>query len=126
MNTQSQHSAHKSTTIVERCFKTTVPNALGLPDFDQQLERQSGILAAVSDRDQGVVRVRYDVFQLNFSDVQNRLAQLGAPPPTGLWQRWRRGWFVNVDTNIKDNALHVPTCCSRPPAGAGLSKRGNH
>ena len=111
-------------TIVERSFQTTVPDALELPDFIPYLKRQKGILGVTPERGRATVRVRYDVRHLNFADVQYLLAQAGAPARQGYCERWRSGWFVNLDTNIRDNAAHRPVCCSRPPPGVGRGSPG--
>jgi hypothetical protein len=113
-------------TIVERSFQTTVPDAFDLPDFVSYLKRHKGVEGVTPDRGRATVRIRYDVRRLNFADVQDLLAQAGAPALQGYCQRWRSGWFVNLDTNIRDNAAHRPVCCSKPPPGAGdrAPKRG--
>ena len=126
MNKQPGKSSNSVDTIVERVFQTIVPDALDLPDFIPYLERHKGIVGVTPDRGRATVHVRYDVRHLNFAEVQYLLAQAGAPSLQGYCQRWRSGWFVNLDTNIRDNAAHRPVCCSKPPPGAGhrAPKRG--
>jgi hypothetical protein len=121
MNTTSKDSADMST-IVERVFQVTVPDALELPDFVPYLTVKQGILDVVPDTVQRSVRVRYDVRHVDFGGVQAMLNQAGAALPEGLWQRLRTEWLVNLDNNLRDNALSHPACCSRPPAGAGGHK----
>lgn len=118
MNTTSKDSGDMST-IVERVFQVTVPDALELPDFVPYLTAKQGILDVVPDTVQRSVRVRYDVRHVDFAGVQAMLNQAGAALPEGLWQRLRTEWLVNLDNNLRDNASSHPACCSRPPAGAG-------
>lgn len=119
-----QDQDNQPDTIVERSFQTTVPDALELPDFQSYLEKNPGVLAVAPDVGHGSVRVRYDVRQLNFAAVQDLLAQAGAPGPQGIWQRWRAEWYVNLDSNMRDNARHQSACCSRPPPGSGRRTSG--
>ena len=118
MNTTSKDSGDMST-IVERVFQVTVPDALELPDFVPYLTAKQGILDVVPDTVQRSVRVRYDLRHVDFAGVQAMLNQAGAALPEGLWQRLRTEWLVNLDNNLRDNASSHPACCSRPPAGAG-------
>ena len=126
MNKHQGQSSNSVDTIVERVFQTTVPDALDLPDFIPYLERHKGIVGVTPDRGRATVHVRYDVRHLNFAEVQYLLAQAGAPALQGYFQRLRSGWFVNMDTNVRDNAAHRPVCCSKPPPGASnrAPKRG--
>ena len=122
MNTTSEEVSSDTSTIVERVFQVTVPDALALPDFVSYLTAKQGILDVVPDTVQRSVRVRYDVRHVDFAGVQAMLNQAGAASPQGLWQRLRTEWLVNLDNNLRDNASSHPACCSRPPAGAGGRK----
>jgi len=124
MNKSFNEGVNGITTVVERSFHTTVPDALRLTDFIPYMMQKRGVLAVKPEPDHATVRVRYDVRHLNFADIQDLLAQSGAPALQGYCQRWRSGWFVNLDTNIRDNAAHRPVCCSKPPPGAGNRIRG--
>lgn len=122
MNTMSKDGGSVTSTIVERVFQTTVPDALALPDFVPLLTARPGIVIVVPDPDRGMVRVTYDVRHVDFAAVQRLLDRAGAVTPRGLWQRLRTEWLVSLDNNCRDNALRRPTCCSRPPASAGRQK----
>lgn len=124
MSTHHNDSLKSVDTIVERSFQTTVADALDLPDFIPYLKRHKGIVGVTPERGRATVRVRYDVRHLNFSDVQSLLGQAGAPARQGYCERWRSGWLVNLDINIRDNAAHRPVCCSRPPPGVGRGSPG--
>ena len=122
MNTISKEVARDESTIVERWFQVTVPDALELPDFVPYLTAKQGILDVVPNAVQRSVCVRYDVRRVVFAEVQAMLNQAGAASPQGLWQRLRTEWLVNLDNNLRDNVSSHPACCSRPPAGAGGRK----
>lgn len=124
MNEHHGNGSKSVDTIVERVFHTTVPDAFDLPDFIPYLKRHKGIVGVNPERGHATVRVRYDVRHLDFAGVQYLLAQAGAPAQQGYCQRWRSGWFVNLDTNIRENASHRPVCCSKPPPGVGRGSPG--
>lgn len=115
MPAASHSDTESSATIVERSFHAKLPVAPQLAELSASLQQHEGILAVIPNPTDSQVRIRYDVRHWDFTQIQALLTQLGATAHTGLWQRWRSGWFVNMDNNIRDNARHHPVCCSKPP-----------
>ena len=113
-----------SEVIVERAFRVERNAAGALDAAIGQLREQPGVIGAEPlDKPPGV-HVRYDTRELDAAAVLRLLSDLGVQPATGLWQRWRSAWLAVLDGNIRDNAAHRPSCCSKPPPGAGRGIAG--
>ena len=113
-----------SEVIVERTFRVERNSAGALDAAIGQLLEQPGVIGAQPlDKPPGV-HVRYDTRELDAAAVLHLLSGFGVRPATGVWQRWRSAWLAVLDGNIRDNAAHRPSCCSKPPPGAGKGITG--
>ena len=113
-----------SEVIVERTFRLEGNSAGKLDAAVEQLREQPGMMGAEPLDKRSGVHVRYDTRELGAAAVLRLRSELGVQPATGLWQRWRSAWLAVLDGNIRDNAAHRPSCCSKPPPGAGKGITG--
>lgn len=59
------------------------------------------------------LKVAYDASRLNIDGVIAILEKYGASVKDSWWSRTRLGWQRQTDENIRDNARHEATCCSK-------------
>jgi len=62
--------------------------------------------------------IRYDLLQLTLAQVEKALNQVDVQLDNSWWQRSRRNWVRNIETNELENLAAGPgACCNRPPPG---------
>lgn len=97
---------------------------LGAPPDEAQLECLAKMLAALG----GVksleacgqeLRIAYDFSRLEFGTLVRETAECGIAVDESGWRRLRGAWYRFTDANARDSTQLKPTCCSRPPPGAG-------
>jgi hypothetical protein len=59
--------------------------------------------------------------RVSIDDIEAILTRHGVVVGHGWWNHFKEGHYYFVDQNVKDNAAHLPTCCSKMPPGAGRS-----
>lgn len=70
------------------------------------------------------LRVRYDLKNLNYSDLIRTLSEQDLVIPLGRWQRFKVSWYRDQDINIRDNVMAIPApCCSNPTGITGSSRK---
>ena len=89
--------------IVERCFHTTVPDALELPDFVPCMMTRAGVISVEVDFTNALARIRYDVAVLDYLAVQQMLDSLGVPAEPGMCCQWRSERLARLDRELVQN-----------------------
>jgi YHS domain-containing protein len=60
--------------------------------------------------------IRYDLLQLKLAQIEKAFEAMDAGLDNGWWQRLRRAWVHNTETNELNNiSAGQGACCSRPP-----------
>lgn len=62
-----------------------------------------------------VIKIAYDGRRVDIDQVIHTVDQHGLHRVTSWWQARKINQYRFVDQNVKDNAKHVPICCSKPP-----------
>ena len=68
------------------------------------------------------LKIAYDASHHNIDEMIAIVGKHGVVIKDSWWGRTKLGWQWQTDENIKDNAKHEATCCSKMPPGFG-SKR---
>lgn len=64
------------------------------------------------------LKLRYDLLQLTLLQIENALCRMDVSLDDGWWQRQRRSWAREAESNELDNLASSPAaCCNRPPPG---------
>lgn len=67
------------------------------------------------------IQINYDLLQVTQARIEQELNALKVELANGWWQRVRRGWVRDAETNELANlASGSGACCNRPPPGAGM------
>jgi len=66
-----------------------------------------------------LIHLAYDASVVSIDDIEEILGRHGVEVGHGWWNHLKEGGYRFVDQNVKDNAAHVPSCCSKMPPGAG-------
>jgi len=77
----------------------------------------AGLLTLDSDGSGTRLTVSYDVAQIDFRTLLERLLEAGVVPKEGRWQRFRFGLYQFMDENARSNLTARAACCSKPPPG---------
>lgn len=64
-----------------------------------------------------LIHLAYDASHVSIDDIEAALRRHGVEVGHGWWTHFKEGHYRFVDQNVKDNAAHVPTCCSKMPPG---------
>ncbi|MGK5093190.1 cation transporter [Deltaproteobacteria bacterium TL4] len=81
----------------------------------QQLDQLGGIDEVSIVEEKKLLRVAYDGSKLGIDDIEKILIAHGCGFAVDWWNRLKLGGYRFTDQNIRDNAAHVPQCCSEPP-----------
>jgi hypothetical protein len=65
------------------------------------------------------IRLAYDASIVSIDDIEAILKKYSVEVGHGWWNHFKEDHYRFVDQNVKDNAEHVPTCCSKMPPGFG-------
>jgi hypothetical protein len=65
----------------------------------------------------GRLSVSYDASITSIIAILDMLQTQGIEPASDWWNRLKISWDKQIDQNVRDNAKHVPHCCSKPPTG---------
>lgn len=67
------------------------------------------------------LQINYDLLQVAQARIEQELSALKVELANGCWQRVRRGWVRDTETNeIANRASGGGACCNRAPPGAGM------
>lgn len=112
--------------IVERTLRTEPLSENAMHVARERLLTLPGIRAvkALEER-RDKLQITYDVRQLDMAQILAHLEDSGVRPVDSLWQRMRLALLRLQDDNIRSNLTHKPSCCSRPPPGAGKGLGGH-
>ncbi|RMG34926.1 MAG: cation transporter [Gammaproteobacteria bacterium] len=111
--------------VVQRTFRIEPLSKAALDAACERLRALSGVYAVkVLQVGTNGIQVTYDARQLNAGQILEQLAASGVRPADSLWQRVRMALLRLQDDNIRSNLAHKPSCCSRPPPGAGKGLGG--
>lgn len=89
-----------SPNVVERCFSTTLREALALEDFVPRMSAYEGIVDVQVDIKHARVKIRYDLSCLDYIGVQKLLEGLGVPVDSTVCCRWRSERIARMDQEM--------------------------
>lgn len=122
MNQAIPNQAGEPETRVSRSFDISVPKPNNLDEEYETIGELPGVLEVTVTSDRTRLRVSYDVRATTAGDIQKVLDATNLAAPASFWRRMRITWLNTLDVNRRDNAAHRPTCCSKPPPGAGVGR----
>lgn len=81
----------------------------------EHLIKKVGILSVDADAQKGLVRVKYDLRQINFETIEKSIIELGFGLSQKLSEKFKRGMAKFTEQNELDN-LNAPvsSCCEDP------------
>jgi|SRR5699024_449840 len=68
------------------------------------------------DKQGGQLVVTFDGRRWSTNELIEFIESHGGRLKHSWWQRKKHAWYRFTDENVRDNAKHVHTCCSKPPA----------
>jgi hypothetical protein len=114
MNANSEKSGDWEVTrrvLTVRPLETELLTRLGQLDA-----QQTGIKSVDGHPGARQLKVRYDATRTDYSNVCQRIEELGAAPRNSRWQRLLAGWYGWLDGNLRENAAAPEgACCNKPP-----------
>jgi hypothetical protein len=84
-------------------------------DFIQELNHHPSVDFA-EGKPGGQLIVTFDGRHWSTDELIDLAKTRGGCLKGGWWQRQRLAWYRFTDENVRANAKHVPTCCSKPPS----------
>ncbi|NRP27328.1 hypothetical protein XMD420_000931 [Marinobacterium sp. xm-d-420] len=103
--------------LVKRKLKLTGMTQQSVELAKQEVESIRGLDMVDLSVKSGRLLVSYDASITSISAILNILQSHDIKPASDWWNRLKLSWDKQIDQNIRDNARHVPHCCSKPPAG---------
>jgi len=87
---------------------------------ERALANIDGVLRVSADCAKRSVAVTYLLTKTDFQSLEHALEDVGFPPPTSRWARFRSRWYQNLDLTGRENAAASPSaCCNKPPTRMG-------
>lgn len=122
MTTHNHTDTHDKAFVATRRIR--VQAFVGEDAIRSQLEAVPGVVAAHVDRRGRGLRVRYDMREVAFGQIEAALTHAGSPPANAWFDRLKAWWFRYLDRNAQANARSRGACCSSPgDIYAGRHKR---
>lgn len=84
-------------------------------DFIQELNHHPSVDFA-EGKPEGQLIVTFDGTHWSTDELIDLIEARGSRLKAGWWQRQRLAWYRFTDENVRANAKHVPSCCSKPPS----------
>ncbi len=78
----------------------------------QSLLRIPGIKNVTADHSKGAVHVKYDLLRVRLEAIEKVITGLGYKPSSGVWDRFKRGWYHFTEENECENMKATHHCCS--------------
>jgi hypothetical protein len=103
--------------IVKRKLKLSGLTQQGVEWARNEIESIRGVDTLDLQAQSGRMSVSYDASVTSISAILDRLQSQGIEPASDWWNRFKLNWDQQIDQNVRDNAKHVPHCCSKPPPG---------
>ena len=89
--------------------------AIAIAEIDQLV----GIDEVALAEEGTLIHLAYDAATVSIDDIEAILTRHNVEVGHGWWNHFKEGHYRFVDQNVKDNAAHVPSCCSKMPPGFG-------
>lgn len=84
-------------------------------DFIQELNNHPCVDFAEGKRGNLLITT-FDGRHWSTDELIDLVGARGGRLKEGWWQRQRLAWYRFTDENVRANAKHVPSCCSKPPS----------
>ena len=103
--------------LVKRKLKLSGLREQNLEELTAEIQLIRGIDTVGFDSTRERMQVSYDASVTSIDAILQVLKQHSVEPKKGWWNQYKLGWDRQIDQNVRDNAKHVPHCCSKPPPG---------
>lgn len=103
--------------VVTRKIPVSFQNSeLDEKSLDDAFRGLSGLVDISVDHKKPIIFIEYDVTQIQYKTVLEKIVEAGGTIKDSLWFRWKQGWIEFTETNMRDNAkAPPPACCNKPP-----------
>jgi hypothetical protein len=85
----------------------------------EYLIKKAGIVAVDSEAQKGLVRVEYNLRQINFETIEKSIIELGFSFSQKVSERFKRGMAKFTEQNELDNLNATPSSCCEDPKEMG-------
>lgn len=103
--------------LVTRTLKLKGLEDRSITDIETDIASIRGVDCISLNQNRRLLRVAYDASVTSIDRILDQLSIHGINIDNGWWNRFKLGWDRQIDQNVRDNAKHVPHCCSKPPPG---------
>ncbi|CAI8225912.1 MAG: Uncharacterised protein [Marinobacterium sp. xm-d-530] len=103
--------------LVKRKLKLTGMTQQSVELAKREVESIRGVDMVDLGVKNGSLSVSYDASIASISAILDILESHDIKPESDWWNRLKLSWDKQIDQNVRDNAKHVPHCCSKPPPG---------
>ena len=103
--------------LVKRRLKLTGLAQQGVELAKLEVESIRGVDVVDLSAKGGRLSVSDDASVTSISAILDILQSHDIKPASDWWNRLKLSWDKQIDENVRDNAKHVPHCCSKPPPG---------
>lgn len=103
--------------LVKRRLKLTGMTQQSVELAKLEVESLRGVDMVGLSVKSGRLSVSYDASITSISAILDILQSHDIKPVSDWWNRLKLSWDKQIDQNVRDNAKHVPHCCSKPPPG---------
>ena len=84
--------------------------------LEESLRLLSGVVFAEFRIGKSVLSIHYDATQILYSDILEKMENLGIGIPNSILFKWKKGWIKFAEANMRDNAKAAPpVCCNKLP-----------
>ncbi len=118
MSTQEHRPGVQQASLVKRQLqlKAAPESEQALADFISEADQLQGMDSLSYAPETNQLELQYDASHLNLAQIEQLLSRFHINLQDNWWQHLKQGYYQFVDDNIRDNALHQPSCC-HPPTG---------
>lgn len=115
---QSRHRAGVNEgALVRRRIRLSALRRESVGALHGAIDRLPGIdSVAIEEGHEPVLAVSYDASKRSLTELEGIVGEHGGRIAGDWWTRLKLRWYRFTDTNVRDNARHVPHCCNKPPA----------
>lgn len=103
--------------LVKRQLKLQTLDEARADVIAEEVDGLTGVDSTELNASTGRLDIAYDATHLDLEQVYEILRKHDSGLERGWWNRFKDKWYRFTDQNIRDNARHIPNCCSKPPPG---------
>ncbi|NIW09206.1 MAG: hypothetical protein GWN33_00820 [Gammaproteobacteria bacterium] len=90
-------------------------NATNVKSISAEIDKLWAVDGVLINEQKQTIKIAYDASHHDIDEMIEIIRKHDAEIDDSWWTRYKLGWQRQTDQNIKDNSMHVASCCNKAP-----------